>query len=354
MKIMCFRRSLLVFATVAIFAQCRHGDEVNTFRREIPIEFEVLGEELLYAPSCIKVTDEQIVVSGFSRNSGETFYVYDKSGNLLRSGIYYGRGPAETMSGYMRMNLYDGIVSYDDILLGDRMSFTLEDFLKEETFEVSREMMEVPSWCVYASQTPKGEEVRIISRSRTKDLDLPQRTIIVGDTEGEHVEFNEPAFEDRDISFFATLQIAVDYSPDGSKMILSSYPGMTIEILSLEDPISRTSMRRLLPPSVTVGKSGLDLNDDYVYGGGKLCTTDNFIYSAYDGETTSKDLRLNGDKCLLYKNVAVFDWEGSPQTLYKTDYRVACLCVENDSTLYAVIEDIEGKAFIGKAKLHRK
>ena len=199
-------------------------------------------------------------------------------------------------------------------------------------------------------QTPNGDKLTVISLSASKDPELPQRTIIL-ESSGNTYEFTEPVIEDREIAFFYSLQKSIAFSPNGESMVFSGTPGTIFEFFSLKDGIERLCIKRILPPSVTLSNGSYRQNDDYIFGSGKLCTTDSFVYSAYDGKHTAREWRASNNACLLYNNIAVFDWKGNPKDLYTTDYRIMCLSVENDSTVFACLEDIEGRIFIGKAKL---
>ncbi|MGN0201776.1 MAG: hypothetical protein ACI399_02585 [Candidatus Cryptobacteroides sp.] len=345
----------VALAALSMMISCSGGDgeyRAPIFKQEARLDFEILGEEFLGSPSNIVATDNYLLVSGYTRNGGPTFFVFDKNGNPVRSGINYGRGPAETISGYINMSVGGDTVQYNDIQTGWRLAFSLEEFLKDGTLEVQMETLDLPGWCTYAMQTPKGDEIRLISRSGKKDLDLPQRAILL-ETQSACYEYDEPAIEDREIAFFASLQRSIAYSPDWTRMVVSGVPGFILEIFSLEGGIRRTVIKRFLPPAVTLANGTYTQNDEYVFGGGNLCTTGEYIYSSYDGEHTAKEFRASGRKCLLYDKIAVFDWEGNPEVLYKSDYRIMSLSVENDTTVYACLETMDGKHFIGKASLNR-
>lgn len=345
----------MVIASSSLFCSCSEkGDEYLSpkFKREIHLDFEILGDELIYAPSNIVATEKYILISGYANAGGDTFYVYDKNGCLIRSGINQGRGPSETLSGYINMSYYDDVVQYNDLQTGERLSFTLSNFLDDSTLNIQKEQMDLPGWCTYAKQTPRGDEVRVISRSATKDLDLPQRAVVL-ESNSNSYEFTGSAIDDRDISFFSSMQNSVAYSPDGKLMVLSGGIGFILEFFSLEEDIQRIAIKRFLQPSVTITNGMYRQNDDYVFGGGKLCATEKFVYSAYDGKHTAKEWRMSGNSCLLYNNIAVFDWKGNPDVLYTTDYRIMNLSVENDAAVHACLEDGNGRRFIGKARIVR-
>ena len=216
----------VAMAALSMMISCSGGDggyRAPIFKQEARLDFEILGDEFLGSPSNIVATDNYLLVSGYTRNGGPTFFVFDKNGNPVRSGINSGRGPGETISGYINMFVDDDTVQYNDVQTGWRLAFSLEEFLRDGTLEIQMEALDLPGWCTYAMRTPKGDEIRLISRSGKKDLDMPQRTIQL-ESEGATYEYTEPAIEDREIAFFASLQRSIVYSPDGTRMVVSGVP----------------------------------------------------------------------------------------------------------------------------------
>ena len=240
----------VAMAALSMMISCSGGDggyRAPIFKQEARLDFEILGDEFFGSPSNIVATDNYLLVSGYTRNGGPTFFVFDKNGNPVRSGINSGRGPGETISGYINMFVDDDTVQYNDVQTGWRLAFSLEEFLKDGTLEIQMEALDLPGWCTYAMRTPKGDEIRLISRSGKKDLDMPQRTIQL-ESEGATYEYTEPAIEDREIAFFASLQRSIVYSPDGTRMVVSGVPGFILEIFSLKEVskerLSNVSCRR--------------------------------------------------------------------------------------------------------------
>lgn len=240
----------VAMAALSMMISCSGGDggyRAPIFKQEARLDFEILGDEFFGSPSNIVATDNYLLVSGYTRNGGPTFFVFDKNGNLVRSGINSGRGPGETISGYINMFVDDDTVQYNDVQTGWRLAFSLEEFLKDGTLEIQMEALGLPGWCTYAMRTPKGDEIRLISRSGKKDLDMPQRTIQL-ESEGATYEYTEPAIEDREIAFFASLQRSIVYSPDGTRMVVSGVPGFILEIFNLKEVskerLSNVSCRR--------------------------------------------------------------------------------------------------------------
>ena len=240
----------VAMAALSMMISCSGGDggyRAPIFKQEARLDFEILGDEFFGSPSNIVATDNYLLVSGYTRNGGPTFFVFDKNGNPVRSGINSGRGPGETISGYINMSVDDDTVQYNDVQTGWRLAFSLEEFLRDGTLEIQMEALDLPGWCTYAMRTPKGDEIRLISRSGKKDLDMPQRTIQL-ESEGATYEYTEPAIEDREIAFFASLQRSIVYSPDGTRMVGSGGPGFILEIFNLKEVskerLSNVSCRR--------------------------------------------------------------------------------------------------------------
>lgn len=87
------------------------GDSQADFRVVKHPEIEIIVKELYYNPHRILACDDKIVVTGDDPISGETCFVYDADGTLLRSGVLQGRGPAETLIGYMFPVSQNGTIS---------------------------------------------------------------------------------------------------------------------------------------------------------------------------------------------------------------------------------------------------
>lgn len=341
----------ILFSLILLFVQCAEtGEEYQApgFKEEKHLDFEILSDELMYSPHTILGCGDKIVISGYSNSGGPTCYVYDKEGMLLKTGINQGRGPAETMSGYMNVTAENGVISYHDIMLQQTLSFKLSDFLSDDVMSVEKKQLDLPGWCTFFSEMSDARELRIISRSYLNDLELPQRTVELLDKDGHVSSYDGSPFENRMESYYASSQPFVAISPDGSKMAVGSSIGMVLEVFSLEDGIELTNVRKFLDPKITQNEYGYERLPDSVYGMEYLKAYEDGIYALYDGETTYSQVRSDRSR-LMFKNIAVFDWTGTPQTLYKTDYRMRNMCLF-DGIIYAILQDVEGKCYLGKAE----
>ena len=343
-----------IAAMTVLLCQCSPNKEYQApeFGIVKEMEFELLLEDgFNYGPTNIELSGDYILISGYSGPSSETFYVFDKSGKLLKSGINHGRGPGETLVGYIYMSVYGDTVSYVDLSNQESLSFSLENFMSSEPLEVNTEMLDLPTWCTYAKRTSQGQMVRIINRSWKQDLDLPNRTVELEDYDGTVQKYEVPVFEDRVLSWNSYMSPNVIFSPDGSKMAITPTLGMTLELFSLEGQFRCTEVKRFLAPDVEKVDGQVEYNDSYIFGNGKANATNTELYYVYDGETTGREWNATHD-ALLFKNIAVFDWNGNPKRLYKTKYRIYGLCIdENEQTIYALLGDKEGRFHLGKSNL---
>lgn len=66
-------------------------------------------------------------------------------------------------------------------------------------------------------------------------------------------------------------------------------------------------------------------------------------------DTQQKIFVMFAHNLCYYWNIASFDWNGNPDTLYKTDYRVRSVC-EQAGKLYVILEDKTGRCLIARTE----
>lgn len=324
------------------------GDSQADFRVVKHPEIEIIVNELFYNPHRILACDDKIVVTGDDPISGETCFVYDADGTLLRSGVLQGRGPAETLIGYMFPVSQNGTISYYDLQAKEKLTFKLSEFLADGVSAISKTSVDLPPWTLVYTGTSDGKE--IVLRSRTgNDEGTSPRSIDLR-TDGKLTDtFTELAFDDPEMSFVTSIQAQVAISPSGKKMVLCPTPGATLEIFSIdESELRRLALKKYIEPNIVVKGASYEREDDYVFGIERVSATEETIYAVYDGETTWADFKADRTK-LIYGNIASFDWNGNPDTLYKTDYRVRSVC-EQAGKLYVILEDKTGRCLIARTE----
>ena len=342
--------TVIALALVLGLTQCSSsGDAAGMFPKEEDLSFVPVLVPEDYQPVSLLVYRDLFVVLGYpNQEGGNTLYVYDSEWNLLSSGVSVGRGPLETLYGYKNVTLRDGSVVFHDFHTKERLTVVLPDFKDSFTLAISKEPVDLPSWCTCFTENAKGQEIRVVSRSFLKDLDMPQRTVQLVD--GDSVsEWEGSPFENRELSFVMSMQPQITFTPEGDRMALASFPGATIEIFDMKNGIRRIACEQFIEPRITPKNGSYEWQEDYVFGMESISSDGNYIYASFDGETTAADVRMD-EKPLLFKNIALFDWDGHPKILYKTDYRVEKVCPAND-VLYAVLNDGKIGRFIGKADI---
>lgn len=112
---------------------------------------------------------------------------------------------------------------------------------------------------------------------------------------------------------------------------------------------------RFQEPKIVCKNGGYEYLDDYVFGFGRICASDERIYAAYDGQSTAAGYRMppEGSRPLLFGNIAVFDWLGRPIAIYRSDYRIDCICIDaaESDVLFATLSDAEGRKYTGRISL---
>ena len=331
-----------------LFCQCseKNNNGSADFRTIKRPEVKIINNELFYNPHKILACDGKIVVTGNDPKSGETCFVYDTDGALVWSGVLQGRGPAETLTGYMFPVSQNGIISYYDLQSKEKLTFKLSTLLTDGISAIEKTFADLPPWTLVYTGTSDGKEIILRSRMGNNE-GTPSRTVdlrmdgILTDS------FTELAFDNPEMTFITSIQAQVAISPSGKKMILCPTPGATLEIFSIDGlKLKRLALKKYIEPKIVVKGASYEREEDYVFGIEKVSATEDTIYAVYDGETTWADFKADKTK-MIYRNIASFDWDGNPDILYKTDYRVRSVC-ELEDKLYMILEDESGLCMIAR------
>lgn len=336
-------------AAVTSFVIKRNNNNDQTDFRVIKHpEFEILVDELYYNPHRILACGDKIVLTGNDPKTGETCFVYDLDGEFLWSGVLQGRGPAETLMGYMFPVSQNGSISYYDLQAKEKMTFTLSELMTEGVSAIQKTFVDLPPWTLLYTGTSDGKEIVLRSRMGNNDGTSPRSIDLRIDGELANT-FTELAFDDPEMTFVTSIQTQVAISPDGKRMVLCPTPGATLEIFSIEGPeINRLALKKFIDPKIVVKGASYEREDDSVFGIERVSATDETIYAVYDGETTWEEVKADKTR-MIYRNIASFDWNGKPDILYKTDYRVRSVSEQADR-LYVILEDESGCCLIARTE----
>lgn len=355
------KRTIIAASAAIILAaglmSCSGGDLYSApkFKAEEEIRFELLSDELMFTPWGIKQRDTLLVVPGFSTESQNTLFVFDKNtGELVREGVRYGRGPGETVDGYYNVTLDGDTVRYHERSGMGNMSFSLREFVESgSSMSCTKESRMLPKWCMYYRELPEDRLLTIQSKGYQSKDTISVRSVSVEKPDGSTARYDGSPVKDPAESFVAYMQPHVTVSPSGTRLAVAAGCGAILETFDISDGIENTSVSYYIKPGIVVSNGTNSRSDDSVFGIGGMCSTDDRILCSYDGEIRYGDFRKlpREERPLIYRNIATFDWLGRPQILYRSEYRVMYLCAdENDgSRIYAILSDNEGRYYIGVA-----
>ena len=352
----CF--SVLFAAVLAVgLVSCSSGDSYSApeFKHEYDAAFEIIGSELMCFPYQIAVDGDWLLVFGKTADDN-TVTVYDKNtGEELKSGIKYGRGPLESISGFRRVSVVGDTVYYHELSGNGGLSFSVADFMARGEQACRKDSLACPQWCSYLSELPGGKTLFLVNYSYLLQDAPAVRRLSVRDSSGREVHYDGSPVDDWEKSFCLYQQPKVAFSPDGSKLAVSAASGALMELFDISSGIKQVSECRFLEPKIVCKNGGYVYQDDYVFGFGRICASDERIYAVYDGQSTNAGQKMasDGSRPLLFRNIAVFDWRGRPMAIYRSDYRIDCICldVERPDVLFAALSDVNGRKYIGRMVL---
>lgn len=116
---------------------------------KFPVErdgrWEIISGELYVQVSDIWEYDSVLVVPSYDRQTKHELGIYSKkTGRLLYSGINYGNGPGESLSGYRNTSLDGVMMSYYDFEKG-RALFVNVDSLMRGSYAYEEQSLEIPA-----------------------------------------------------------------------------------------------------------------------------------------------------------------------------------------------------------------
>lgn len=355
------KKTILAASAAIILAaglmSCSGGDLYSApeFKHEYDLSFELVGNELMYYPYQIAVSGNWLLVFGRTADDN-TVTVYDKgTGEEHKSGIKYGRGPLESISGFRRVSVVEDTVHYHELSGNGGLSFSVADFMTRGESSCRQDSLACPQWCSYYSELPGGKTLFLVNYSYLLPDAPAVRRLSICDLSGREVHYDGSPVADREKSFCLYQQPKVAFSPDGSKVAVSTASGALLELFDISSGIRLISECRFLEPKITCKNGGYVYQDDYVFGFDRMCASDNRIYAVYDGQSTSAEQKSASvdARPLLFKNIAVFDWRGNPISIYRSNYRIDSICPDPDVSdiLYAILSDADGRKYIGRATL---
>lgn len=267
--------------------------------------------------------------------------LFDKRGKQVANFCPTGKGPGEAfIVTLVESGDLEGELCAYDPQLQKRLTFRLDSVIvgrRTATGEVQRKVLgDVPMNHVDGIRKIRNGLLfsggnGIISPMR------PERFATI-DLQGRMTgRYGEVPYSDDTIEMkVAFMQPRWTVSPDGTKMADGSLFGAILETFDVDGSIRLRKRAYFIEPDFPHNEVGTITSfENLVFGFGSMTSSDDRIYASYNGTTNPKGM----------KHIAVFDWDGKLQKLYKTDFRIRALCFDSasDGILFAAVVDDAGE-----------
>lgn len=132
-----------------------------------------------------------------------------------------------------------------------------------------------------------------------------------------------------------SLQSFTSISPDGTKMACGLYFGAILETFDIRDSIRLRNTGYFIEPDFPHDELGNPTSyENITFGFGTLCSSDDRIYAAYNGTKDYKRMNF----------IAVFDWNGKLQKVYKTDFHLIRTSYDpKQHAIFAIVQNEAGE-----------
>ena len=339
-------KGVLLLSLVAVFPGCK-GDRPGVysppkFRETVEEEFEIVSDEIfgVNAIPDMVVYGSKVIVCALNQEDGTIMHIYDKeSGEPLMHTLNYGRGPKELLFDANISFLQDsGTMVFFDIIASKRLDIDVDGLMEHGLDAVEEVYWPSRLWNLRNIALENGSLHTYNISYLQRDTSSVER-IELCDRNGNIIStYNEFPVIDDDRKRFMM------YNNEIIAVITSTLGGI-LEIFSMKDgELSNIATKYFIEPDFSIEGNFYNY-DNLIYSFCDLCATDDAIYAAYGGESDFK----SSTGC---HNIAIFDWNGNPLKLIRTGHRIERLCLDNEeNTLYAMIQDSEGRPYIGRIRL---
>ena len=327
---------------------------------KFPVErdgrWEIISGELYVQVSDIWEYDSVLVVPSYDRQTKHELGIYSKkTGRLLYSGINYGNGPGESLSGYRNTSLDGVMMSYYDFEKG-RALFVNVDSLMRGSYAYEEQSLEIPAETRVMQNAGDNMILYMSNRSEYADTSSSRRFTLQEISTGrtvlsyDYFPVEDDAVRYRLYNFTYSLAI----SPDKSRFAVGTLWGAVLETYSIGvDSISRLYTGYFAEPEFDAVHLSLAENEHTVFGFRDLYAENDRLYAVYNGEHISS-AEVERSSSLVFNDIAVLDWKGNPVELICTDYNIDHICYSaRDNAVYASVWDEDGVMYLARLDLDR-
>lgn len=261
-----------------------------------------------------------------------TAHLYSKQGERLVDFCKTGKGPGEMP---MIASLYPDRTSNTvwgiDPMMKKLARWSVDSLLSgQKTPLEERPLPQLPMSIDKTASAAQGMlaigGTGIISPNRPERFFLLDRD---GNVMGRYGTY--PECEDTIRMKSACMHYSVTLSPDGTRMAHGIYFGAILETFDIRDSIRLRNISYFIEPDFPHDAVGNPTSyDDITLGFGPLCSSDEYIYAAYNG--TKDYQKMN--------NLAVFDWDGRLQKVYRTAFQLIQTAYDPEANaIFALVKD---------------
>ena len=342
-------KGILLLSLVAVFPGCG-GDSPGVyslpeFKETVEEEFEIVSDEIfgVNAIPDMVVYGSKVIVCALNQEDGTIMHIYDKeSGEPLMHTLNYGRGPKELLFDANISFLQDsGTMVFFDIIASKRLDIDMDGLMEHGLDAVEEVYWPSRLWNLRNIALENGSLHTYNISYLQRDTSSVER-IELCDRNGNIIStYNEfPVIDDDRKRFMMYNNEIIAVSPDEEKFVITSSLGGILETFSMKGgELSNMATKYFIEPDFTLEGDYSNLIASFC----DLYATDEVLFAAYGGETEF-GTGIN--------NIAIFDWNGNPLKLIRTGHRIERLCLDSEeNTLYAMIQDSEGKPYIGRIRL---
>ncbi len=334
-------KAISFVALTFFFISCRDNADSIVFHSERESRFEIISDELyLNLANDIFLHDSCLFLVAYNQTDNTTLQIYDKAGNKLRGAVRYGRGPGETQA-LMQTHIEGNELVY--FFYGKTLRYDISSLAgNHNTPKFSLADVDVPVSADFVCQLDEGAQLVVSGES--------PRVVLRDSLGNVQSEYDIFPVKDETMARMVSLFSYYEVSHDNSKLVAATSMGVVLEIFSIEeDSIKVASSGNYVEPDFDVIPGSYDFNERTVMGFNDVFATNDRIYAVYDGEVNP--YWNDGDRQTFTK-IAVFDWEGNPIELIRTDYSIDKICFsEAENTIYAAVKDHDGIMYLAKMEI---
>lgn len=142
----------------------------------------------------------------------------------------------------------------------------------------------------------------------------------------------------------------VSFSADESAWVIGTCNGSILEHFSLKDNCIKADWTQYFYPSDMEDHLNDICHSETPLGFSDIWLTDDAVYAIVEFEKPNSYLCSEDYGNDIYRDVAIFDLDGSPRRIIHTDYHIHEIVVEGE-TLYAIVSSVDGIQHIAQLRL---